>query len=120
MSSHSCSFLCRYVIHTACPVLEDLPAAKGYTKCIQPCIQGVQNVLSAVEKSETVEKVIMTSSMAAVVDGEDPLMLGPGLKIVTEDSWAIHTTNYAYGMQVHECDGAFFCPYAHMYHFART
>ncbi|PRW32669.1 heme peroxidase-related [Chlorella sorokiniana] len=57
---------CRYVIHTAGVVDVSAPPSKGYERVIKPTLLGIANVLGAVNRSPSVEKVVLTSSMAAM------------------------------------------------------
>ncbi len=61
---------CRYVVHTASPVLTT--AADPGRDIVQPAVDGTRNVLSAVVKAKTVKRVVQTSSIAAVYDYARP------------------------------------------------
>ncbi|KAK9839285.1 hypothetical protein WJX81_005644 [Elliptochloris bilobata] len=58
---------CDYVIHTASPVIMRPPKGKEVELVIRPAVAGVENVLASVAKSGSVRRVVMTSSVAAVV-----------------------------------------------------
>ena len=52
-----------------------MPKGKGRELVVDPAVRGVENVLSSVHKAGTVEVVVMTSSIIAVMGGknmEDP------------------------------------------------
>ncbi|KAL4450548.1 hypothetical protein ABPG77_000904 [Micractinium sp. CCAP 211/92] len=57
---------CKFVIHTACPVILGVPKSQAFDKLIFPAVRGTQNVLNSVDRAGSVEKVVMTSSEAAV------------------------------------------------------
>lgn len=75
---------CKYVIHVATPVTNKVPKGKGLELVVGPAVHGVENVLSSVHKAGTVEAVVMTSSIIAVMGGknmEDPQ------HVFTEADW---------------------------------
>jgi nucleoside-diphosphate-sugar epimerase len=55
---------CRAVIHVASPVNPRVPPGKGREVLIEPAVKGVENVLGAVERTPSVQVVVMTSSVA--------------------------------------------------------
>lgn len=57
---------CKYVIHVASPVSVKVPPSQVKEKLVGPAVQGVENVISAVNKTTTVNAVIMTSSVSAI------------------------------------------------------
>eukprot|EP00887_Chlorella_sp_A99_P002477 scaffold10.g2477.t1 len=61
---------CTYVFHVAGVVRLDIPDKKGMELVVNPKVAGVANVLGAVNRQspKTVKRVIMTSSLAAVMD----------------------------------------------------
>jgi nucleoside-diphosphate-sugar epimerase len=79
------------VIHTASPFLigriKDAEA-----QLIRPAVQGTRNVLDAVNKADSVTKVVLTSSVAAVYGDAGDLIDGPR-DVFTEDDW--NTTSSA-------------------------
>ncbi|KAL4439712.1 hypothetical protein ABPG75_002713 [Micractinium tetrahymenae] len=85
---------CKFVIHTACPVIIGVPKAQAYEKLIGPAVRGTQNVLRSVNRAGSVEKVVMTSSEAAVF-GDAP----PGHTFTEADfNTACLRVGSAYGM----------------------
>mmetsp|Transcript_9253 Transcript_9253/g.56333 ORF Transcript_9253/g.56333 Transcript_9253/m.56333 type:complete len:365 (+) Transcript_9253:213-1307(+) len=56
---------------------------------IEASMEGVRNVLESVNKHESVRRVVLTSSVAAVVG--DPLEKGEG-HVFTEDDWSVAPT----------------------------
>lgn len=71
---------CRYVIHTASPVM--LTAKDPQTAIVAPAVRGTRNVLEAVVKAGTVQRVVQTSSIAAVYD-----LSKPADYVFTEADW---------------------------------
>lgn len=57
---------CKYVFHTASPFVINPPKGKEEETLIKPALKGTENVLNAVNKSTTVERVVLTSSVFAV------------------------------------------------------
>lgn len=70
---------CRYVLHVASPFPLDDPADED--ELIRPAVQGTVRVLRASAESTSVQRVVLTSSVAAV----RPARPGPGP--ATEDDW---------------------------------
>ncbi|XP_054799919.1 phenylacetaldehyde reductase-like [Prosopis cineraria] len=62
---------CHGVFHTASPVL--LGVNDPQTELIEPAVKGTLNVLKSCTKSPSVKRVVLTSSMAAVLCNEKPL-----------------------------------------------
>lgn len=71
---------CRHVYHVASPVF--LTAKDPQKEIVDPAVTGTKNVLSAIEKAGTVERVGVTSSIAAVSAPK----ARPG-HTYTEDDW---------------------------------
>src|SRR5262249_60552250 len=61
---------CTYVWHLASPVPATLP--KDETELTRPAVDGTLRVLRAATSSDTVRRVIMTSSTDAIVHGHYP------------------------------------------------
>ncbi|GFO48079.1 NADPH-dependent aldehyde reductase ari1-like isoform x2 [Plakobranchus ocellatus] len=72
---------CKYVIHTASPFVVAKP--KNEDELIKPAREGTLNVLRAAADAGTVEHVVVTSSIAAVMDR------APREGIYTEEDWSI-------------------------------
>ncbi|KAK9810012.1 hypothetical protein WJX72_003318 [[Myrmecia] bisecta] len=73
----------RYVFHTASPFLRS-----GFTdpqkELVDPAVNGTRNVLNAAGKSKSVQRVVVTSSFAAIVRPK----AGPSNgKVFTEEDW---------------------------------
>lgn len=71
---------CRYVLHAASPFPLEDPADED--DLIRPAVQGTLRVLRASAESGTVERVVLTSSIAAVVAGHQDG------RTLTEDDWS--------------------------------
>lgn len=83
-----------FVFHTASPffiaVKED-----PHKELIQPAIHGTRNVLSSVVKSKgTVKRVVLTSSVAAIIGNEDsgPVKPPKNGDVYTEEDWNTTST----------------------------
>lgn len=76
---------CEEVYHLASPfVINNIKDAQK--QLVDPALKGTQNVLNSVDKTETVKKVILTSSVVAIY-GDAKDMQDQGLDEFTEDQW---------------------------------
>mmetsp|Transcript_28476 Transcript_28476/g.34799 ORF Transcript_28476/g.34799 Transcript_28476/m.34799 type:complete len:377 (+) Transcript_28476:493-1623(+) len=58
-----------YVLHTACPCFIDTSKLKKpKEELVQPAVFGVENVIASIEKTDSVKKLVLTSSTSAVYD----------------------------------------------------
>lgn len=73
---------CEFVFHVATPV--NFASQDPENDMIKPAIQGVLNVIKACAKSESVKRVVLTSSAAAVSINT---LQGTGL-VMTEENWS--------------------------------
>ena len=80
---------CHKVIHVASPVTLKVPPHKARDLVIQPALDGVRHVVAAIEKSGTVDTLVLTSSMSAVLG--DNWERGQG-HVYTEDDWNCKNT----------------------------
>ena len=84
---------CTDLIHTAATVI--VRSRDPQRKIVDPSVIGTKNIVSAVEKSGTIERFVHTSSTAAIrpMDWEDGAVL-------TTESWANDATleNNPYGL----------------------
>ncbi|MEM8606071.1 MAG: NAD-dependent epimerase/dehydratase family protein [Myxococcota bacterium] len=78
------------VIHTASPFIVG-KVTDANRQLIEPALAGTKNVLSAVNKSPTVERVVLTSSVAAVYGDAKELGRNPRGRF-TEDDWNTTST----------------------------
>ncbi|KXZ56329.1 hypothetical protein GPECTOR_1g290 [Gonium pectorale] len=58
---------CGYVVHVAAPViLNGVRRGEGRPRIVEPMLQGVDNVIGAVNRTPSVRRVVMTSSISAI------------------------------------------------------
>jgi nucleoside-diphosphate-sugar epimerase len=57
---------CTVVHHVASPFLLPEKIKDGQRQMLEPALRGTQNVLASVEKSKTVDRVVMTSTVGAI------------------------------------------------------
>ncbi|NBE50424.1 NAD-dependent epimerase/dehydratase family protein [Streptomyces boluensis] len=75
---------CRIVIHTASPFVRSVRDPQR--DLVDPAVQGTRNVLETANRVGSVERVVLTSSIAAMIgDAQDVLRL-PG-RTVNETAW---------------------------------
>ena len=95
---------CELVVHTASPFVLDKPKNARET-FIQPALEGTRNVLEAANAVETVKRVVLTSSAAAVY-GDVGDMAGIEDGMLTEAHWNTTSTEshqpYSYSKTVAE------------------
>lgn len=53
---------CQVVYHVASPFLLPDQIKDGFKDCVEPALQGTKNVLDSVNETETVQRVVLTSS----------------------------------------------------------
>ncbi len=75
---------CEAIIHLASPFI--LNHANPQENLINPALNGTRYVLSAASKSETVKKIVLTSSVAAV-HGDNIDMQAQEIEQFTEEHW---------------------------------
>lgn len=75
---------CDYVLHTASPYTLNVKPAEVQAKLLDPAIQGTENVLGSVNRSPSVRRVVLTSSVAAIYG--NPMERGPN-HVFTEEDW---------------------------------
>lgn len=71
---------CDWMVHAASSVR--LSAPDPQRDIVDPAVIGTQNVLGAAERAGTIQRVVVTSSIAAVAPSE-----GPAGTMFTEDDW---------------------------------
>ena len=83
---------CSIVFHTASPFnFKVKDNQKGY---INPALEGTRNVLDSVNKTESVKRVVLTSSCAAIYGDAVDISNYPN-KTMTEEMWnSSSTSNY--------------------------
>ena len=77
---------CTFVIHTASPFIQKVKRNQVDDKLVKPAVQGTENVLKAVERSPTVKRVVLTSSVAAVCGPPDER---GEVHTFTEEDWSL-------------------------------
>lgn len=76
---------CGVVMHTASPFVLD-GYVDAYEALVRPAVEGTANVLNAVNACDSVQRVVLTSSVAAIFgDNKDILALPSG--VFTEEHW---------------------------------
>ena len=73
------------VIHTASPFFLD-DKNDPQKNLVDPAVNGTKNILESVNRSESVIRVVLTSSVAAIY-GDNQDMLKGGHKVLTEEIW---------------------------------
>lgn len=95
---------CEVVIHTASPFL-GVGVQDPQRQLIEPALEGTLNVLDAVQKSGSVKKVVLTSSVAAIAGDNADLQRTPQ-GLFTEADWntssSAHYQPYPYSKTVAE------------------
>lgn len=77
---------CRTIIHTASPFLIAPEASDPHATFVRPAVTGTRNVLTAAADVGTVDRVVLTSSCAAIWGGQEDLRRAPH-GVLTEDLW---------------------------------
>ncbi len=80
---------CQVVFHTASPFTSKIKNPQK--ELIDPALKGTRNVLDSVNKSNTVKRVVLTSSVAAIVGDTKDIQDLPQ-KIATEKNWNVSST----------------------------
>lgn len=75
---------CTLVFHTASPFV--LSVKDAQCDLIDPALKGTRNILNSVNKTASVKRVVLTSSVAAMYGDNKDLLELPD-QIVTEESW---------------------------------
>ncbi|WP_280435455.1 SDR family oxidoreductase [Nocardia carnea] len=81
---------CAYVIHTASPFPDTPP--KDPDELVRPAVDGTLRILRACAASDTVRRVVITSSIAAVSAGREP----GDHTVRTERDWSVLDRSTAY------------------------
>lgn len=75
---------CELVFHTASPFTLSIKDAQK--DLVDPALKGTRNVLETVNKTESVKRVVLTSSCAAIVGDNKDFLNYPG-GVATEENW---------------------------------
>jgi nucleoside-diphosphate-sugar epimerase len=76
---------CQLVIHTASP-FKTGKIQNGYEELVKPALEGTRNVLQTVNETETVKRVVLTSSVVSIY-GDAIECSKKESGILTEDDW---------------------------------
>lgn len=95
---------CDIVMHTASPFF--IKGLKNAQKqLIDPALQGTRNVLESANRTESVRRVVLTSSVAAVMGDNVDALKKPN-RTMTEEDWnessSVHHQPYSYSKTVAE------------------
>jgi len=95
-----------YVMHTASPFILD-DKDNPQKNLVDPAVNGTKNVLGAVNKSGSVKRVVLTSSLAAIY-GDNRDMADQGIEKLDESNWNTTSTinNGAYSYSKTEAEKA--------------
>ena len=80
---------CRVVFHTASPFVIDVKDPQK--ELVDPAVKGTENVLSAANATESVERVVVTSSCAAIY-GDNVDLQGTPRGVFDEEVWNTSST----------------------------
>ncbi|KAH7363189.1 dihydroflavonol-4-reductase [Plectosphaerella cucumerina] len=88
---------CTVVYHVASPFLVPDQIKDGYKDCVEPALQGTKNVLDSVNETESVQRVVLTSSVSALF-GDNADVLKAPKQTLTEACWneSSSVTHYPY------------------------
>ncbi|WP_242124210.1 NAD-dependent epimerase/dehydratase family protein [Sphingobium sp. Sx8-8] len=75
---------CEVVFHTASPFFRDVKDAQ--TELVDPAVKGTRNVLETANRTESVRRVVVTSSCAAIYGDAADIATYPG-QVMTEQCW---------------------------------
>ncbi|KAF7590863.1 hypothetical protein BBP40_002277 [Aspergillus hancockii] len=96
---------CEVVYHVASPFLVPQQIKDGLKDCVEPALQGTRNVIDSVNKTETVQRVVLTSSIAAMY-GDSIDILQMKNSTLSEASWnetsTVANNPYSYSKVVAE------------------
>ncbi len=96
-----------YVIHSATLFQLHLNDCNAKEKLVETAIKGTQRILDLVSEHEKVQRIILTSSIYAMMGGKDFILPNEyGKRIVDEQSWNTTSTkrNDAYGYSKTEAE----------------
>ncbi|KAH7109544.1 hypothetical protein EDB81DRAFT_873145 [Dactylonectria macrodidyma] len=88
---------CQVVYHIASPFLTPSQIKDGFKDCVEPALEGTRNVLESVNKTESVTRVVLTSSISAMY-GDSKDVLSMKNATLSESSWneTSSVTHYPY------------------------
>ncbi|PYH93389.1 NAD(P)-binding protein [Aspergillus ellipticus CBS 707.79] len=77
---------CTVVYHVASPFMIPAQIKDGLKECVEPALQGTKNVLESVNQCQSVRRVVLTSSIAAMYSDAIEITRSP-TPILTETAW---------------------------------
>ncbi|TIC93828.1 Tetraketide alpha-pyrone reductase 2 [Colletotrichum higginsianum] len=96
---------CEVVYHIASPFLVPQQIKDGLKDCVEPALQGTKSVLESANKVESVKRVVLTSSVAAMY-GDNADVLKEDNDTLTESCWnmtsSVSYSPYAYSKMIAE------------------
>lgn len=96
---------CSVVYHIASPFFIENKIRNGQKEVVEPGLKGTQHVLDAVQKCQTVQRVVLTSSVAAIF-GDNADVLDMELKALSADYFnttsSVQYNSYPYSKVVAE------------------
>ncbi|KAH7247259.1 dihydroflavonol-4-reductase [Fusarium redolens] len=96
---------CQVVYHVASPFLLPDQIKDGFKDCVEPALQGTKNVLESVNETESVQRVVLTSSVSATYGDNADVLKAPN-QTLTELCWnessSVNHYPYAYSKLVAE------------------
>ena len=94
---------CSVVFHTASPFTSDI--SDPQKELVDPALLGTRNVLESVNETQSVQRVVLTSSCAAIYGDNADVQKAPG-GVLTEDIWntssSVQHQAYSYSKMVAE------------------
>ncbi|KXZ43332.1 hypothetical protein GPECTOR_94g654 [Gonium pectorale] len=77
---------CEVVIHTASPFIINIKPGEGRARLVDPAVKGVENVIASIERTPSVTRLVLTSSIAAIM-WSNPNKCRPGHHQYDETDW---------------------------------
>lgn len=77
---------CKIVFHTASPFLLEQEVKSPQQDLVEPAVKGTTDVLESANRTPSVERVVLTSSGAAIAGGPADFAAAPG-GVLTEECW---------------------------------
>ena len=94
---------CSVVFHTASPFTSDI--SDPQKELVDPALLGTRNVLESVNETQSVQRVVLTSSCAAIYGDNADIQKAPG-GVLSEDIWntssSVQHQAYSYSKMVAE------------------
>lgn len=88
---------CELVIHTASPFINKVKNPQK--DLVDPAVRGTSNVLNSASKVDTIKRIVLTSSVAAIYGDAQDILDYPN-QMLTEESWntssSLHHQSYSF------------------------